>query len=77
MTVTLPCNAGLVTIWNENQRPYITMSPSVFERLAPKSIEVVERTAAPVKARRGNTIPDITLEILDALEAAYRETGEI
>ena len=42
-------NAGLVTIWNDNQQPYITVFRSVFERHAPNSIEPVEHAISPIK----------------------------
>lgn len=70
-----PDNVGLVTIWNDNQQPYISVFRSVFERLAPNSIESVELTIAPTKIGQGNTVRNITPEVLEALTAAYEETG--
>ena len=67
-------SAGLVTIWNDNQQPYITAYRSAFERLAPNSIEPVERVISPVKIGQRNTIRDITPQLLDALTTAYQET---
>ena len=32
---------GLITIWNDNRKPYLSMWRSVFERRAPRSIEAV------------------------------------
>ena len=52
----MPDNAGLVTIWNDNHQPYITVYRSVFERLAPNSIEPVEHAIAPIKIVDGNTV---------------------
>ncbi len=69
----MPDNAGLVTIWNENQQPSLTVFRSVFERCASKSIELVERAIAPVKIGQGNVVRNITPEILEALTTAYQE----
>ena len=68
-----PGEAGLVTIWNDNKKPYISLWRSVFERLAPNSIERVEQAIAPLGIRQGNAVHDITERLLDALTAAYRE----
>ena len=69
----MPDNAGLVTIWNDNHQPYISVWRSVFERLAPNSIEPVEHLIAPVKIGQGNTVRNITPQVLDALTIAYKE----
>ena len=71
----MPDNAGLVTIWNDKQQPYSSVYRSVFERLAPNSIESVEHVIAPTKIGQGNTIRNITSQVLDAVTAAYKETG--
>ena len=71
----MPGNAGLVTIWNDNQRPYITVYRSVFGWGAPNSIEAVERAIAPVTLGKGKIVSNITPHVLEALTAAYRETG--
>ena len=71
----MPDNAGLVTIWNDNQQPYISVYRSVFERLAPNSIEPVEQVIAPNKIGQGNTVRNITSQVLDAVTTAYQETG--
>ena len=71
----MPDKVGLVTIWNDNQQPYISVWRSVFERLAPNSIEAVEKVIAPIKIGQGNTVRHITPQVLHALEAAYQEAG--
>ena len=71
----MPDNVGLVTIWNDKQQPYISVWRSVFERHAPHSIESVERAIAPVKLGQGNTIRDVTPEIIETLAAAYQEAN--
>ena len=71
----MPDKVGLVTIWNDNQQPYISVWRSVFERLAPNSIEVVEQVIAPIKIGQGNTVKNITPQVLDALTTAYQEAG--
>ena len=71
----MPDNAGLATIWNDNQQPYISVWRTVFQRLAPNSIEPVEHVIAPIKIGQGNTIRNITPQVLEVLAAAYQETG--
>ena len=71
----LPDNAGLVTIWNDNLRPYISVWRSVFDRLAPGSVESVEQAIAPTKLGQGNTFHYITPEILKTLKVAYEEAA--
>ncbi len=71
----MPDNGGLMTIWNDNQRPYISLWRSMFERRAPNSIAPVEHAIAPTEIRQGNTVNNITTQLLDALEAAYKETA--
>lgn len=65
-------NAGLVTIWNDNKKPYISFWRGVFERRAPNSIEAVEK-AAGIKIGHGNVVNEITSALLDALKSAYLE----
>ncbi|MCY3813177.1 MAG: hypothetical protein OXH15_15380 [Gammaproteobacteria bacterium] len=63
--------AGLVTIWNDNGKPYLSLWRSVFERRAPESISAVE--ALGVKVGQGNTVSDISTELRDVLGEAYGE----
>ena len=71
----MPDNAGLVTIWNDEQRPSISVWRSVFERLAPGSVSSVERAIAPTKFGQGNSVQNFTSEVLEALRAAYEEAA--
>ena len=71
----MPDNAGLVTIWNDNQQPYVTVYRSVFERRAPNSTASVEREITPIKIGQGNTVRNITTQFLDAVTTAYQETA--
>lgn len=64
--------AGLVTIWNDNRKPYIQFWRSMFERLAPDSMQSVEQ-AAGVNIGQGNTGRGASPALLDALTSAYRE----
>lgn len=64
--------AGLVTIWNDNGKPYVSLWRSVFERRAPNSIAKIERINGK-KIGKGNSAAAITPELLDALTDAYRE----
>ncbi len=66
-----PKDVGLVAIYNDNLRPNLSVHRSVFEKLAPNSIEPVER-AIGSRIGYGNYV-DITPEALNALTAAYRE----
>ena len=72
----MPDNTGLVTIWNDEQRPSIAVWRSVFERLAPRSVSSVERAIAPTKFGQGNIVKDITPQVLDTLKEAYEEAAE-
>ncbi len=73
----MPDNAGLVTIWNENQRPSVQVWRTVFERHAPRALESVERAVEPDRIGQGNVLKEeITPEILEALTQAYQESNE-
>ena len=65
-------NAGLVTIWNDNSRPYISFWRGVFERRAPNSIKAVE-TTADIIIGHGNVVNEVTPDLLGALKSAYLE----
>ena len=66
----MPDNSGLITIWNDQQQPSIAVWRSVFERLAPGSIESVER-AIKIRIGQGSSVKDVTPNVLEALKAAY------
>ncbi len=70
-------NVGLISIYNNNGQAYLQFWRSVFERRAPKSLERIEQSFTPIK--QGNTLREISDELLDALTAAYKEAagGEI
>ena len=72
----MPDNVGLVTIWHDNQQPYISLWRGVFERRAPDSIRSVEQAIAPTVIGQGTTVRNITPETLEALTAAYREASK-
>lgn len=71
----MPDRAGLVTLWNDERRPYISVWRSVFERHAPGSIRAVENAIAPTDLGQGNTLQHITTEVLEALRGAYEEAA--
>ena len=71
----VPDDAGLVTIWNDKHQPSFSFWRSVFERRAPNSIESIERIIAK-RIGQGNTVWDITPQLLEALTAAYQEADE-
>lgn len=66
--------AGLVTIWNDNGKPYVSLWRSVFERRAPDAIAKVEQINGK-EMGKGSSATAITPELLDALTDAYREAG--
>ncbi len=71
----MPDNAGLVTIWNDKQQPYISVWKSVFKRHAPNSIEIVEKVIEPSKIGQGNTIQKVSPQVIDAFTKAYEEAS--
>ncbi len=69
----IPGKVGLVTIYNYKDQPSLYVYRTVFERLAPNSIEAIERLIAPDRIGQGTGISDITPEVLETLAEAYRE----
>jgi len=70
-----PDQAGLVTIWSHNQKAFLSVWRSVFERRAPQSISAIEAELSPVPLGKGNYVYDVTDTLLDLLHAAYREAA--
>ena len=66
--------AGLVTIWNDSGKPYVSCWRSVFERRAPNAIAKVEQIDGK-EIGQGTSATAITRELLDALTDAYREAS--
>lgn len=66
--------AGLITVWNDNNF-YVSFWRSVFERHAPTAIEDVEAAVAPTRVGQGNTIKEVSDELLSALTAPYEEAA--
>jgi alkylated DNA nucleotide flippase Atl1 len=64
---------GLVTIWNDSSGAGLQLWRSVFEKKAPTSIPIVESLIAPVAIGQGNTIRNVSEELLDAVADAYRQ----
>jgi hypothetical protein len=67
-------DAGLITVWNDGGF-YISLWRTVFTRRAPNSIEPVEQLIAPAKIGNGNSIHNVSEELLTALADAYREAS--
>lgn len=65
---------GLVTIWNDRGGS-ISLWRSVFARRAPDSIVPVETLIAPKAIGNGNTINDVSDQLLAVLADAYREAN--
>jgi hypothetical protein len=63
---------GLVTIYNDGG-PYIAVHRTVFEKRAPASIPKVEALIAPIRLGQGNTVREISDDLLTTLTDAYRE----
>jgi hypothetical protein len=68
-----PDNVGLVSIWNDGGKSYLSVWRTVFEQLALASISAVEAALSPVPLGKGNSVVDIGDELLDVLTAAYEE----
>ena len=71
----MPDRRGLITIWNDRLRPYISMWRTVFESRAPSSIEAVELAIAPASLGQGTTVRDPSDSALAAIRDAYREAA--
>jgi hypothetical protein len=67
-------DVGLITVWNDSYF-YVTPWRSVFERRAPRTLEQLEHLEPPVRIGNGNTIREISDELLRELAAAYREAA--
>lgn len=67
--------AGLITIWNDTGKAYISLWRSLLEKRAPHTFTRLEQHLAPLEIRQGSTIPEINEEILDLLRAAYEEAA--
>lgn len=65
-------NAGLVTIYADSQPGPLQFWPSVFERRAPRSIDLVQ-AALGSELKRGRFTAVVSDQLLDALTNAYRE----
>ena len=70
-------NSGLVVIFHDNLGPGLYFWRSVFERRAPNSVEPIESIIAPVPLGQGNSVREISRELLDALNDAYREANRL
>ena len=64
-------NVGLVTVCNNNWTVYLQFWRSVFERRAPQSLAHIEQSFTPIK--QGNTVREVSDELLEALTMAYKE----
>ena len=67
-------NSGLVTIYNQRTGPRIQVFRSVFENLAPNSIQPVE-DLLDIPIGQGNWTGNISEKLLHALTDAYREAN--
>jgi hypothetical protein len=67
-------NAGLVTIYNDRGTPSLQFWRSVFERRAPENLPRVEEVTHG-RVGQGNTISEVSDELLEALTDAYREAA--
>jgi len=70
-----PDNVGLVTLWNIDGKSFLQFWRSVFERRAPSTLARIEDVIAPATVGQGNTIAEISPDLLDALTDAYREAN--
>jgi hypothetical protein len=67
---------ALASIYNDETQPrvYLSLYRSVFERVAPRSIELIEAKADQA-IRQGNEFRAPSPDLLDALAAAFREAA--
>ncbi|MFL5624307.1 MAG: hypothetical protein ACJ788_01775 [Ktedonobacteraceae bacterium] len=63
-------DVGLVSIYNNNGVGYLQFWRTVFERRAPKSLAQIESIT---QVKQGNSIREVSEELLNALTMAYRE----
>src|SRR6266566_6800102 len=66
-------DAGLVSIYNNNGLVYMQFWRSVFEHRAPRSLDRIEQSFTQIK--QGNTIREVSDELLNVLSEAYREAA--
>lgn len=71
-----PDNAGLVTVWNWNGTAFLSIWRSVFERRAPDSIATAEQLITAIPLGKGNTVTEVSDQLLEALTGAYREATQ-
>ena len=71
-----PGDAGLITIWNDKNKAYLSFNRSVFERLAPEFLKPVEELIAPVRLGQGTTTDEISDELLVRLSEAYQSASQ-
>ncbi|MGH4001284.1 MAG: hypothetical protein ACRDTJ_27935, partial [Pseudonocardiaceae bacterium] len=70
----LPERVGLVSLWRwTDDSAVLSLWRSVFERRAPKSIELIESLITPTPLGQGNSIYDVSDDLLAALYEAYIE----
>ena len=67
-----PDDVTLVTIWNDQNKVYLTAYRKVFERKCPEFIDRVERLNDLAPIKQGSTIHNISDEMLNLLTEAYR-----
>lgn len=72
----LPERAGLVSLWRwTDDSAVLSLWRSVFERRAPTLIERIESLIAPTPLGQGNTIYDVSDDLLAVLYEAYVEAS--
>lgn len=72
----LPERVGLISLWRwTDDSALISVWRSVFERRAAKSVKRVESLIAPTSLGQGNTIYDVSDDLLAALYEAYIEAN--
>ena len=72
----VPDDSGLIVIWNEGEQSTLTVHRSVLKRLAPNSVQRVERAIGrPFRTKAVLKVVDISSQVLEALTAAYQEAS--
>jgi hypothetical protein len=67
-------DVSLATAGTDGAKAYLQLWGSVFQRVAPKSMQIIEDMIAPTALRQGTGVK-ITDELLAALTNAYREAA--
>lgn len=75
LRVHVPGDAGLVTLWNESSKGWVSPWRTVFLRRAPETLHRVDDLLGPSAIGKGNYLKVIDEQVLLLLADAYREAS--